>query len=804
MIKSYPLHPAQQDVYADQILNSDSPRYNIGGYIVLKGHLNKEKFAEVLTSAPKVFDAFKLRFDSNIPEFIGFVDEEYERLKLDEIDFSTSENPADEAKAWMQKRFNTSFILQQDSLLFEQYLIKIADDEHWFFGKYHHLITDGYGFIIWVQYLGHKYKSLIAGDDVLFSYPSYVDEAAKGFDYYNSGEYKSDASYWNNKISEKPEKLLQKRYRQPDASINKSLTHTLQLTSDERNVIEDIEQLTGFRLHQLTIAALLIYFGKTTSHSDFVFGIPVHKRSSKKLRNIVGMFSGIIPFKGCYQKDITLLDLLKDISATQKNDYRHQNYLVGDLTRNLKINASEDSLFQVAINYEPFNFKLEFGEEIQASIFQLASEFARDPLQISWQDYGRQQPLQLQLEFWPEYFTTEEITSLAQRLIYIIGQFSKALTSGISNIGIVLPAERELLHSFSGTDAVYSKDKTIVDLFEEQVLKTPNAVAVIFEDKQLTYRELNERANKLAHYLQAQGVKEETLVPICIERGFEMTTGIMGILKAGGAYVPIDPEYPAERISYILQDTAASIIVTSKAVGSKIPQAQGIQIIEVDGSCVETNGQAINNPKTAVQPHHLAYVIYTSGSTGKPKGVLVEHKGVVNLIETQTKYFGVKTEERILQFSSFTFDASVEQMFLALTNGASLILISEGLQLDINRFERFLIEKQVSHLHATPSFLENLHPVNYPALKRVIAGGELCKRELSERWKNLVQFYNEYGPTETTVTAIEYNASSDNSAKNISLPIGRPLDNTSVYILNRDAELVPLGVTGELFIGGAQ
>jgi amino acid adenylation domain-containing protein len=362
-----------------------------------------------------------------------------------------------------------------------------------------------------------------------------------------------------------------------------------------------------------------------------------------------------------------------------------------------------------------------------------------------------------------------------------------------------------LLVNFNDTIASYPKQKTIIDLFEEKALQVPDSMALLFEDKQLSYKQLNEKANQLAHYLRSKGVKEETLVPICIERSLEMIIGILGILKAGGAYVPIDPEYPEERISYMLKDTNAAIVVSSKESWSKLQTPEGVEVVELDTDWRTINMQSTENLQVHIQPHHLAYLIYTSGSTGKPKGVMIEHGSVVNLITTQSVFFNITADERILQFSNYTFDASVEQIFLSLFNGASLILFTEGLQLDKNLFESFLNDKSISHLHATPSFLENVTPYNYKCLKRVIAGGDLCKKELAEKWNSTLTFYNEYGPTETTVTAIEYQTHPTNNKEKIaSLPIGKPLSNTQVYILNNAGTLCPVGVFGVIHIGGVQ
>ncbi len=589
---TYPLHPAQKDIYLDQLLNIESPQYNIGGYIKLKGVLSKEKFVEAVNSAPIVFDAFKTRFDLDIPDFLCHLDEGYKKMEINEIDCSNFADPEREAKSWMQNRFNAPFIINKAAILFEHSLVRISNNEYWFFGKYHHLITDGYGFIVWVQYLAQKYKLLLAGVDFQFSFLQYQQAAINAFEYYQSPGYESEGNYWKNKIPNKPAKLLHRKFHSNSSASEKSSTYFITLNDRQIKILQELEIETKIRLHHLTIAALQIYFGKTTGQSEFIFGIPVHKRGAKELRNIVGMFAGIIPYKGNFEKDARLIDLLNEIADAHKKDYLHQNYLIGDLTRHLKLNASEE-LCEVVINYERFNFEVDFGGGLQATIFQLSSESGKNPLELNWQDFGSQQPLQLQIDFWNEYFTSEEIKLFAQRLLFILEQFPAALEKNIGNIEILPLHEHQLLVEFNDTKADYPNDKTVVDLFEEQAAKTPEAVAVIFEEEQLSYQQLNERANRLAYYLRSRGVKQETLVPICIERSLEMIIGILGILKAGGAYVPIDPKYPQERISYMLEDTGATIMITSEESKSKLKDVNTSEIIELSNEWFNANDQLL-------------------------------------------------------------------------------------------------------------------------------------------------------------------------------------------------------------------
>ncbi|HEY2582814.1 MAG TPA: condensation domain-containing protein, partial [Mucilaginibacter sp.] len=495
----HPLHPAQQDVYMDQLLNADSPQYNIGGYIILKGKLEKEKFQEAVASAPGVFDAFKMRFDLEAQDLLCHYDGGYRSAELTELDFSSGKDAAAEARGWMQERFNTAFELKKEALPFEQYLIKIAEEEHWYFGKYHHLITDGYGFIVYVQYVSDKYRALVRGEEADFSHPQYEEASNRAREYYQSADYQADGAYWREKIPAKPEKLLQRKQIATEVKGKTGTTYTLNLEETQRSELEALQQASKSGLQQLTIAALLIYFGKTTTGQEFIFGTPIHKRGSRQLRNTVGMFSGILPFKGSYNKEQTVGELLKEVAGTQRADYRHQNYLIGDLSRDLKINPAEESLTEVLVNYEPLGFELNFGEAIAAHIVRLANEDERTLLELCWRDYGKQEALQLEIQFRYDYFNDEEIELLAKRILFLLEQFSDKLEEPIGSVNILTDSEiRQLLEAFNDTAASYPKEKNIVNLIEEQVAKTPTATAVIFEEEELSYKELNERSNQLA------------------------------------------------------------------------------------------------------------------------------------------------------------------------------------------------------------------------------------------------------------------------------------------------------------------
>ncbi|MCW3078681.1 non-ribosomal peptide synthetase, partial [Segetibacter sp.] len=804
--KPFPLHPSQKEVYIDQLLNVESPHYNIGGYIKLVGSFDKEKFLHIVHAAPKVFDTYKMRFDPDlsVPSFI--IDEDYEHVEVDELDFSGKDNARGIGQDWMQERFNTPFAIKKDNLLFEHVLIKIEDKEYWFFCRYHHLITDGYGFTVWVQYLATQYRSLIAGDNLPVSYPSYVQEAVKATEFYNSPDYELEGEYWKEKIKTKPKKLLSKKYFGHDAG-SKSATFILELTGDQKKLFEDLQLLTKVGMQQLTIAALIIYFAKTTNEKEFVFGIPLHKRGSKKLRSIIGMFSGIQPFKGDYNEEEILLDLLKEISQIQRKDYRYQNYLIGDLSRHFATSDFEEGyLTQIVVNYEPLNFENDFGPDVNATVLRLANEYEVTPLQLVWRDYGKNRALQLHIHYKNEYFSAKEIELLAHRLLYILEQFPQELSSKTSSINIIPTAEYQLLESFNNTSSAYPSQKTIVELFEEQALKAPEANAVIFGDQKLSYLELNERANQLASYLKNKGVKEGTCMPICIDRSPELMVGILGILKAGGAYVPIDVDYPAERIKFMLNDVAARFILTSEESRKKLQIVQDVEFIELDKEWSVVAKQSKDNVQAAINPFSLAYIIYTSGSTGTPKGVMVEHGNVVSLVKG-VEYVSLTDKDILLSTGSPSFDATTFEYWGMLLNGGQLVLCTENTLLDSQLLKAEISERKVTKMWFTSSWFNQLVETDitvFSGLQTVLVGGEKLSEKHIEKLRQAdpsIEIINGYGPTENTTFSITYTI--QEKEVNSSIPIGRPLTNRSAYITNYANQLVPIGVPGEILLGGA-
>ena len=348
--------------------------------------------------------------------------------------------------------------------------------------------------------------------------------------------------------------------------------------------------------------------------------------------------------------------------------------------------------------------------------------------------------------------------------------------------------KNQLLDDFNDTFFDYPRDKSLVDLFYEQVEKTPNNVALIFEHKEFTYAALNAISNQFADYLNCTyGIQPDELVGMMLDRSEWMIIAILGIIKAGGAYVPIDPDYPQDRIDYIKEDSACKVLIDDH---------------ELDRFKLSSAKYSTKNIKNGLISSNLVYCIYTSGSTGKPKGVLVEHRNLVNLLWWQKEeVYKMTSDERVLQFSTITFDPSAEQIFIAFLTGAGLVVVNKYTLLDVKALEKYIIAKKITHIHAVPTYLAELSIKDMSCVKRVITGGESCLPALAEKWNKHCTFINEYGPTETTITSAEYVFETSGNPYSF-IPIGRPVANTQIHILDENKQLVPSGEVGEIYIGG--
>ena len=551
------------------------------------------------------------------------------------------------------------------------------------------------------------------------------------------------------------------------------------------------------------LAAFNVLLYRYSGQQDICVGTPIAGRNQQEVEGMIGFFINTLALRNALSGDMKFTALLDQVKDTTLEAYSHQEVpfeKVVDAVVKTR-DMSRSPLFQVMFSLQntPDVPKLELGG---LSLSTASQEHTTAKFDIAFMMSENSSGIQGTVEYITALYKEETIARMIHHYTALLESIVAAAEQNVGMLGMLSESEeRTLLKEFNDTAAVYPKEKSITDLFEEQAAKTPGVAAIIFKDQQLSYKELNEKSNQLAHYLIKQGIKAETLVPICIERSAEMLIGILGILKAGGAYVPIDPEYPADRISYMLEDTGARLVLSSKVCKEKLSESDA-KVIAIDVDWEQIAKEESTATRAAhPEPGNLAYVIYTSGSTGRPKGVLVEHGGVVNLAISQAGALRLKPGMRTLQFASFGFDASCYEIFNTFLSGGSLVLPDKEDLLSAERFKELVKKQQVEVAVIPPSFQLTLDEETLQVLKTIVSAGEALNETTGRYIQSQgVRLINAYGPTETTVCA---SLTDDPIREDHSITIGKPIANTQIYLLNTDNELSPIGVTGEICVGGA-
>ena len=607
-------------------------------------------------------------------------------------------------------------------------------------------------------------------------------------------------SYWKQQLADAPPmlELPTDHPRQPvqtfrsarrSQELPQALTESLLALSQKEGVTLFMTLLTAFK------TLLYRYIGQ----EDILVSSPITYRNSNKTEEPSNFFANILVLRTQLQGNPSFSELLGRVREMVREAYAHQDLPFEKLVEELQLerSLSYSPLFQVM-----FALHLAKQEKLEPPspiVTPLQRENPTSKFDLFLSIEETDQGLLGLWEYNMDLFDAVTITQMAGHFQTLLERIVVHPELPISELPLLTEAERhQQLVKWNDTQTEYPQDKCIHQLFEEQVKLTPDAVALVYQNEQLTYRELNTRANQLAHHLQGLAVGPEVLVGICVERSLEMVVGLLGILKAGGAYVPLDATYPQERLAYMLSDSQVSVLLTQEKLVSDLPEHTA-QVVCLDSQWGVISQESQENPLSVVQASNLAYVIYTSGSTGKPKGVLVAHQGLCNLAQAQISLFDVNSDSIVLQFASFSFDASIWEVVMALCSGARLCLGTKDSLLPGPNLMQSLRKYNITHVTLPPSALAVLPYEELLALRTIVVAGEACSPDLVAQWSKDRRFFNAYGPTESTVcsTVAECSDSSNQPS------IGRPISNTQIYILDSHLQLVPIGVRGELYIGGA-
>ena len=592
-------------------------------------------------------------------------------------------------------------------------------------------------------------------------------------------ELKEERDYWVEKLSHgagSSNLRLDHDRSAADSSQIDSIPLTLPdaLTGKLLKITND----SPFLVNTVLLAALKICIHKYTGSSTIAVGTPCRRRDEEPPPppNALAMVDHV-------NGETSVREFLVNVRTTLVDGYARQTYPFARLVKDLGIENRENKcpLFDVVFVFENIHGDL---PELRNDITMI---FGKSEEGIS----GR-------VEYRSGLFERTTIERLTTHWVNLLNAALDNLDAPICELEMLADAERhQLLVEWNDTKTAYSADSCIHELFEAQAARTPEAVALVFDDEQLTYRELNERANQLARRLRAMDVGPETLVAVCMERCLELIVGILGVLKAGGAYVPLDPANPKERLAFVLDDTQARVLLTKEGWLETLPECTA-EVVCLDRDWETIARENSENVAGVTTPHNLAYVIYTSGSTGVPKGVMVRHQGICNLAESQSRAFDVRPDSRVLQFAPSCFDASVSEIFMALTTGAALCLGGRNDLFYGSSLAQLLRDQAITTVTLPPAVLATI-PENIDTVETIIVAGESCPSAIAARWSKGRNFLNAYGPTETTVCASLIKCTQDYPD---GPPIGYPLANAQVYLLDANLQPAPVGVPGELHVGG--
>ena len=793
----YPLSAAQRRLWFIERMNPESPLYNIAEPVRLRGPLDTAALERSLTEITRRHEILRTSFrvaGGNPIQVVaparGF------SPRLASYDASGEASAGTLVAAEVRRPFD----LERGPLL-RATLVRLAPEDHLFVPVMHHIVSDGWSLAIFFRELAALYRAFAAGQpSPLPELPiQYGDYAVWQQERAGGESLGLDLAYWRERLSGLPPLLeLPTDRSRPPAQTFRGAVERRELPPGLTEALRGFCRREGVTLFMLLLAGFKVLLQRYTGGTDISVGAPVANRSRAEIENLIGFFVNTLVLRTNVSDDPTFRDLLGRVRQTVIEAQAHPDLPFERLVEELapKRNLSYQPLFQVAMSiYEPAHLELDLPG-LAVTPAPVETQTAKVDLTLLAIDQpGR---VTLALEYATDLFEPSSATRLLGHLETLLEGAVADPARPVSRLPLLGKDEgHRLLVEWNATTRPFPESRRVHELFSEMAGRQPEALAVVFGDDTLTYAELDRRTDLLAAYLRGIGVGPETLVALRLERSPEMVVGLLGVLKAGGAYVPLDPALPRERAEFILKDTAATVLLTQEGLLPTTPGGGGEVIcLDRDWKTIAESGRATG--AEGASPGNLAYVIFTSGSTGQPKGVALEHQGLANLTEAQLLAFDRGPSDRVLQFASLSFDASIFEMVLAFRAGATLCIPRREEILPGPDLARFLRERRVTTIVVPPSALSALPQGDYPDLAVIIVAGEACPEEIVDLWAPGRRFWNAYGPTEITVwaTVAECVAGSGKPM------IGRPVTNVRVYVLDGALQPSPVGVPGELCVGG--
>jgi amino acid adenylation domain-containing protein len=814
----YPLCQAQQRLWFMEQLSAGKPVYNEVEAVRLTGELNVNALVTALNMIVARHELLRatIAVIDGVPHAVVHDDWplHFERIDLSVLSAAQREL---ETQRLLTEKPRALFNLESEPGI-RVALVQLSDREHVLILMMHHIICDWSSEgIIWRE-LSALYRSLICGQPaalppLAITHGDYAKWRQKRI---ADEEITADLAFWEEKLRDASSLLevpadrvrptmMSYRGNRLRWKLDGAMTEKLRRTSQQ-------EKVSLFTIFAAALNSLLYRY---TGSDDILLGIPLADRDQQELQSVVGFLLHTHVLRTRIAGNMSFRELLGSVQKGTLELYAHRAAPFDQIVRRLGQERSpgHTPLFQVMLNWRDRDQQLSFiGMEGLAVESLLAhSNTSKFDLLLFATDEGEE--IWLEMEYNADLFDEDRITRMLGHYQAVLESATADPAQAVNNLEILPAAERhQVLYEWNGTAAPYHFDTFVQQLIEAQVARTPAATALVFDDAPLSYAELNARANRLAHHLRELGVKPDARVAVCAERSFEMVIALLATLKAGGAYVPFDPTYPAERLGFMIDDAAPVVLLTQphlKGLFATLDRA--LPVIDLTETSAWSQMPASDpDPRDlGLAPQHLAYVIYTSGSTGKPKGVMVQHQGLCNRFDWMQSAYPTLPSDTMLQKTPFTFDVSLEEFFPPLLAGARLVISRPEGHKDPAYLAEVIAKNSVTITHFVPSmlhmFLEYPGSASCTSLRRVVCSGEALPAALAQRFQQQlpgVELHNLYGPTEATVEVTAWKCPP--GFKESVVPIGRPIANTRMYILDEQRQPVPVGVPGELYIGGVQ
>lgn len=786
----------QMRVWLIDQMNPGTPINNLGGTVRFRTNLNIDWLKEAINYIIRNQGGMRARFFLEEGQAFQYV-EEFSHIDIPYLDFSKSVSPETDFETWVEKESKKPFDIYRERM-YRFVIIRFNQHETGYFINMHHMISDGWSFKLLTEQILRQYSELagLNTEPVTLNAGCYTDYIETERGYFDSDRYQKDKRFWREMFANLD---LEQLMRTSEDFSAKRLTFFIKQEYVGR--IADFAQANKLTLNTFFTGAISLFLSRITQQNNVIIGIPVLNRSGGKEKKTIGMYTSTMPIHVHIGEEKQIIDYFVEVQRNLTKCYFHQRYPYNYLVEDLQIRRrGYDQLFQYCVNYSNAKLPSSMGqvEIVNEEFFPEMQPYALHFLIKDWYEDGT---IRLDIDYKNCEYTETEIRLIFNQLIELIERIVANPYMSLRSIDILSEADkRKLLYEYNLTKTDYPKDKLYHQLVEVQALATPDRIAVTHGNKSLTYRELNARANQLARFLQVRGIRRGQVVALIAEHSMNTVVSVLAVMKAGGVYLPLDPEYPRERMQYILDNSGANLILTNVHIDGGIGFKGDVVHLESDDLFC---GDA-TNLETGNSPDDLVYIIYTSGSTGTPKGVMVHHRGLVNYVSWAARTYITDRDDKFALYTSLAFDLTITSMLVPLIAGNEVIVYRQ----DAERFvlHQILEERRASIVKITPAHLALIqdYPLAETAVRVFVVGGEMFQTALAKTMTDSsggrVAIYNEYGPTEAVVGCMIYKF--NELQCNESVLIGKPISNVQILLLDSDKRIVPFGSVGEIYISG--